>query len=311
MYGRNFGIEEARLLFDEMPDPDAICWTTLILVLTRNDHFEEALKFFYFMHKDYRLVADEFTFGAILMACSNLGRAKQGKQVHGKVLMSGIGANVFVESSLVDMYGKCGLVVDYRGVFDRMLKKNAVSWCVLLGSYCQNDEFKAVLKIFRKMEKESDMYSFGTVLRACAGLTVVRQGKEVHCQYLRRGGWRDVIVESALVDLYAKCGVIDYAQRLFAEVRVRNVITWNSMIYGFTQNGRGEEALMMFTNMVEEEGIMPNYISFIGVLFACSHISLVDQGREYFVSMSKEYTIEVGIEHYTCMVDLQGRAGKL
>ncbi|KAF6167663.1 hypothetical protein GIB67_031246 [Kingdonia uniflora] len=311
MYGRNFGIEEARLLFDEMPEPDGICWTTLISVLTRNDHFEEALKFFYFMHRDYRLVADEFTFGTILTACGNLGRAKQGKQVHGKVVMSGIGANVVVESSLVDMYGKCGLVADSRGVFDRMLKKNAVSWCALLGSYCQNGEFKAVLEIFRKMEKESDMYSFGTVLRACAGLAAVRQGKEVHCQYLRRGGWRDVIVESALVDLYAKCGVIDYTQRLFAEVRVRNVITWNSMICGFAQNGRGKEALMMFTNMVEEEGIMPDYISFIGVLFACSHTGLVDQGREYFVSMSKKYSIEAGIEHYTCMVDLLGRAGKL
>ncbi|KAF6172944.1 hypothetical protein GIB67_035498 [Kingdonia uniflora] len=223
MYGRNFDIEEPRLLMR--------CPSQTLFVGLR-------------LFRDYRLVADEFTFGTILTACGNLGRAKQGKQVHGKVVMSGIGANVVVESSIVDMYGKCDLVTDSRGVFDRMLKKNAISWCALLGSYCQNGEFKAVLEIFRKMEKESDMYSFGTVLRACAGLAAVRQGKEVHCQYLRRGGWRDVIVESALVDFYAKCSVIDYAQRLFAEVRVRNVITWNSMICGFAQNGRGEKKLL-------------------------------------------------------------------
>lgn len=154
----------------------------------------------------------------------------------------------------------------------------------------------------------TDLYAFGTVLRACAGLAALRHGKEVHCQYLRKGGWRDVIVESALVDLYSKCGSVDYAQRIFVQMQVRNMITWNSMICGFAQNGRGGEALRIFSQMVRE-GNKPDYITFIGVLFACSHTGLVDQGRRYFRSMTEDYEIKAGIEHYNCMVDLLGRAG--
>ncbi|OVA20191.1 Pentatricopeptide repeat [Macleaya cordata] len=310
MYGKNFGLEDARKMFDEMGQPDSICWTSVISAFTRNDRFEEALGFFYLMQRKYKLFADGFTFGTVLTACGNLGRVKQGKEVHAKVVMAGICGNVVVESSLVDMYGKCGLVKDSRRVFDRMPKKNSVSWCALLGAYCQNGEFEAVLGIFREMNKEDDLYSFGTILRACAGLAVVRQGKEVHCQYVRKGGWRDIIVESALVDLYAKCGLIDYAQRVFSEIPVRNLITWNSMICGFAQNGKAEEALRMFNEMIKE-GIKPDYISFIGVLFACSHTGLIDQGREYFKSMIQDYEINAGIEHYNCMVDLLGRAGLL
>ncbi|KAF8409340.1 hypothetical protein HHK36_005415 [Tetracentron sinense] len=310
MYGKNSGLEDARRLFDEMPEPDAICWTSVISAFTRNDKFEEALGSFYLMQGKYGLSADGFTFGSVLMACGNLGRVKQGKEVHAKIIMAGIFGNVVVDSSLIDMYGKCGLVEECRRVFDRMRIRNPVSWCALLGGYCQNGNFKSVIDLFRVMENKDDLYSFGTVIRACAGLTAARQGKEVHCQYLRKGGWRDVIVESALVDLYAKCGYIDYAHRAFVQIHSRNLITWNSMICGFAQNGRGGEALRMFNEMVNE-GIKPDYISFIGVLFACSHTGLVDQGRGYFISMTEDYRIKAGIEHYNCMVDLLGRAGLL
>ncbi|XP_057974481.1 pentatricopeptide repeat-containing protein At1g03540 [Malania oleifera] len=309
MYGRNRCLKDARRLFDELLEPDVICWTSVISAHTRNDLYAEALGFFYLMQRTYGLSPDGFTFGTILTACGNLGRLKQGKEVHAKIIVTGICGNVVVESSLVDMYGKCGLVYEAQCVFDRMPKKNSVSWCALLGGYCQNGDFASVIKLFRKMDK-GDLYSFGTVLRACAGLAAVGQGKEVHCQYLRQGSWRDIIVESALVDLYAKCGCIDFAHRIFMQMPVKNLITWNSMICGFAQNGRGEEALRIFGDMVKE-GTKPDYISFVGVLFACSHAGLVHQGREYFTSMTEEYKIKAGIEHYNCMVDLLGRAGLL
>ncbi|XP_007043513.2 PREDICTED: pentatricopeptide repeat-containing protein At1g03540 [Theobroma cacao] len=307
-YGRNWQLKEACEIFDELPEPDAICWTSVISALTRNDLFEEALRFFYLMHRNHGLSPDGFTFGTVLTACGNLGRLRQGKQVHAKVITCGLCGNVVVESSLLDMYGKCGLVDESQCVFDRMSKKNSVSWSALLGVYCQNKDYESVIRIFREMDK-TDLYCFGTVLRACAGLAAVRQGKEVHCQYVRRGGWRDVIVESALVDLYAKCGCIHFAHRIFVQMSSRNLITWNSMIYGFAQNGLGGEALRIFDEMIK--GIKPDYISFIGVLFACSHTGLVDQGRKYFALMTREYGIKPGIEHYNCMVDLLGRAGLL
>ncbi|PIA37285.1 hypothetical protein AQUCO_03000109v1 [Aquilegia coerulea] len=272
MYGRNDGIEECRRLFNEMPEPDAVCWTAVISALTRNDRFKEALWLFYFMHREYRLFPDGFTFGTILTACGNLARVKQGKEVHAKVITFGYCGNLVVESSLLDMYGKCGLVEDSRRVFDGMQNKNVVSRCALLGAYCQNGDFKPGLSLFREMEMR-DMYCFGTLIRVCAGLTVVRQGK-----------------------------------RIFLGIPARNLITWNTMISGFAQNGNAGEALSMFNVMVNQ-GTKPDSITFIAVLFACSHSGLVDQGREYLKIMNEVYKINAGIEHYCCMVDLLGRAG--
>lgn len=251
---------------------------------------------------------DGCTFGSMMTALGNLRRISQGREAHAQVLTRGLcGNNVIVESSTLDMYAKCGMMLEARKVFDKMQVRNAVSWCALLGGYCQNAEYEKVLALFRRMDKEyDDSYSLGTVLRACAGLSSVKPGKEIHCRFLRNGGWRDVVVESALVDLYAKCGALDYAYRIFEASSVRNTITWNAMICGFAQNGHAEGAINLFNRMVRE-GARPDYISFIGVLFACSHTGMVEEGRNYFNSMSKDYGIAPGIEHYNCIVDLLSR----
>ncbi|XP_060202123.1 pentatricopeptide repeat-containing protein At1g03540-like [Lycium barbarum] len=309
MYGKNYDSGSALKLFDELPERDAVCWTSVISALTRNELHEEALALFYAMHGKNGLLPDLFTFGSVLTALGNSGRSRQGREVHAKIVTSGLCGNVVVDSSLVDMYAKCGVVDESRHVFDRMDKRNSVSWCALMGGYCQKGEFETVIELFRTMG-EVDLYSFGTVLRACAGLAALKSGKEVHCQYLRRGGWSDVIVESALVDLYAKCGFDNYACVIFRQMKVRNSVTWNSMISGFAQNGKGEEAIAVFKEMISE-GVKPDYISFIAVLFACSHSGMVDEGRKYFLSMINEYGIKAHIEHYSCMVDLLGRVGEV
>ncbi|GLT29768.1 hypothetical protein SLA2020_046130 [Shorea laevis] len=308
-YGRNCQVMDAYQVFNELPEPDAICWTSVISALTKNDMYRESLCFFYLMQRNHGLRLDEYTFGTVLTACGNLERLKQGKQVHAKVITYGLQGNVVVESSLVDMYGKCGLLNLSQHVFDRMPKKNSVSWSALLGAYCQNNDHESVFRIFSEMDVV-DIYCFGTVLRACAGLAAVRQGKEVHCQYVRRDSCRNVIVESALVDLYAKSGCIDFAHRIFTSMPVKNSITWNAMINGFAQNGRVGEALSIFEEMINK-GMKPDYISFIGVLSGCGHAGLVDQGRKCFTLMVEEYGIKPRIEHYNCMVDLLGRAGLL
>ncbi|PIM99298.1 hypothetical protein CDL12_28207 [Handroanthus impetiginosus] len=308
MYGRTFKPSECRQLFDHMLEPDAVCATSVISAFTRCDLYQEALGMFYLMCRKYRFLPDWFTFGSALTALGNLERLKQGKEVHAQVVTGGFHGNVFVDSSLVDMYAKCGMVEESQHVFDRMERKNSVSWCALMGGYCRDGDFEVVIELFRNMEK--DLYSFGTVLRACAGLAAVKLGREVHCQYLKRGSWRDVVVESALVDLYAKCGYVDFAYRIFLKMPIKNLITWNSMIGGFAQNGRGEEAVRVFDQMIQES-VQPDYISFLEVLFACSHSGMVDEGRKYFNSMHKDYGLKARTEHYNCMVDLLGRAGKI
>lgn len=306
MYGKNLRPLDARKVFDEMSEPDSVCWTSMISAYTRTDFYAEALELFCRMLGTYGDCLDDFTFGSVLMALANLGRVEQGKEMHAKVVTSGLAGNIFVQSSLVDMYAKFGLMDESRHVFDRIKGRNTVSWSALLGGYCQNGHFDKVIELFRAMD-EFELYCFGTVLRACAGLVALKPGKEMHCQYLKRGGWRDVIVESALIDLYAKCGCFDYAYSIFTKMQVKNLITWNSMISGFAQNGRGGEAVQLFNQMITED-IKPDYITFISVLFACSHSGLIDEGRKVFALMTNEFKIKPGFEHYSCMVDLLGRA---
>ncbi|KAH6775323.1 Pentatricopeptide repeat superfamily protein [Perilla frutescens var. hirtella] len=308
MYGRSSEPSDCRQLFDEMLEPDSVCCTSIVSALTRCDLYLDALVMFHRMRRKFGFLPDCFTFGSALAALGNLERLKQGKEVHALVVTGGFSADVFVGSSLIDMYAKCGILEESRRVFDGMPRKNSVSWTALLGGYCRKGEFEVVVELFRSMEK--DLYSFGTVLRACSGLAAEKLGMEVHCQYLKRGSWRDVVVESALVDLYAKCGRVDFAYRIFLKMPAKNLITWNSMIGGFAQNGRGGEAIRIFDQMIRE-GVKPDYISFIEVLFACSHSGLVDEGQNYFISMCNDYEIKARIEHYSCMVDLLGRAGKI
>ncbi|CAL5186935.1 unnamed protein product [Lathyrus oleraceus] len=307
MYGWSRAVEDAQRVFDDLPEKDDVfCWTAIVSTFTRNDMFKEALKLFYVMQRVRGLVPDGFTFGTVLTACANLGLLRQGKEVHAKVVGLGFGGNVVVESSLLDMYGKCGSVRHSRIVFDRLSDdKNSVTWTAMLGVYCQNKEYQNVLDLVRE-RGVLDFYGFGIVLRACSGLAAVNHGKEVHCKYVRNGGWKDVIIESALVDLYAKCGMVDFARTVFAHMEVRNLITWNSMISGFAQNGNGVEALVLFEDMIKE-GIIPDSITFVAVLFACSHAGLVDEGRRFFALMG-EYGIKPVVEHYNCMIDLLGRA---
>ncbi|KAK3134086.1 hypothetical protein QOZ80_6AG0544850 [Eleusine coracana subsp. coracana] len=307
MYGHVGAPGDARKAFGEMCTPDGICYTSLISAFVRNDWFNEAVRWFRTMMTTDGLLPDGCTLGSIMTALGNLKRARQGREAHAQVVTRGLCGNVVVESSTLDMYAKCGMMVDARKVFDRMKVRNAVSWCALLRGYCQSGEHEEVLSLFRQMDKkDDDWYSMGTLLRSCSGLSAVKLGKEIHCRFMRMRGCKDVVVESALVDLYAKCGAVEYAYRVFEISSFRNAITWNAMICGFAQNGHGEQAICLFNQMVRE-GARPDYISFIGVLFACSHTGMVEQGRNYFNSMSKEYGIAPGIEHYNCIVDLLSR----
>uniref|UniRef100_A0A803N1K4 Pentatricopeptide repeat-containing protein n=1 Tax=Chenopodium quinoa TaxID=63459 RepID=A0A803N1K4_CHEQI len=198
-----------------------------------------------------------------------------------------------------------GSILSACGNLERLKQGKEVHARVITAGLCGN--VVAESSLVDMMMKDPDLYSLGTLIRACAGLAAVKQGREVHCQYIRKG-MRGHIIESALVDLYAKCGCVDYAQRLFMQMPNRNLISWNTMISGFAQNGRGLEAIELFNKMVQE-GVQPDYISFLSVIFACSHTGLVEQGQEYFFSMTEVYGIKPGTEHCNCMVDLLGRAG--
>ncbi|CBI15169.3 hypothetical protein VitviT2T_026210 [Vitis vinifera] len=256
---------------------------------------------------------DSSTFPTVLKSVAQLCRQELGKAIHCCIIQMGFESNVYVSTALVNMYGTCSSVSDARQVFDEIPDRNIVSWNALITGYNHNRMFRKVIDVFREMQiagaKPVEVTMVG-VLLACAHLGALNQGRWID-DYIDHNRLRlNVFVGTALIDMYAKCGVVDEAEKIFKAMRVKNVYTWNVLISGYAMNGRGESALQAFSRMIMEK-FKPDEVTFLGVLCACCHQGLVNEGRTYFTSMKEEFGLRPRIEHYGCMVDLLGRAGFL
>lgn len=312
MYAKFGKIESARRLFDEMFERNLVSWNTMIAGYAQNEHADEAIKLFHQMQLD-GVVPDSVTVLSVLQACAHSGDLEEGKLIHDYILRNGFQSDVFVANSLVDMYAKCGFIDKACGLFDKMSKREAVSWNSMIAGYAQNGHANEALSLFNQMlltDVKPNVVTMVSVLPACAHLSALQQGRRIHGYIIRSGFNADVSVGNALIDMYAKCGNIGIACQYFDQMSYRNVVTWNAMIAGYGMQGHGKEGLALFSQMQETE-VKPNHITFICILSACSHTGLVDKGWQYFHSMSKCYCIVPRMEHYACMVDLLGRAGRL
>lgn len=219
----------------------------------------------------------------------------------------------FVGSMLIDMYGKCGEVLNARNVFDGLQNRNVVVWTALMTAYLQNGYFEESLNLFTCMDREGTLpneYTFAVLLNACAGIAALRHGDLLHARVEKLGFKNHVIVRNALINMYSKSGSIDSSYNVFTDMIYRDIITWNAMICGYSHHGLGKQALQVFQDMVSAEEC-PNYVTFIGVLSAYSHLGLVKEGFYYLNHLMRNFKIEPGLEHYTCMVALLSRAGLL
>eukprot|EP01018_Ginkgo_biloba_P010381 Gb_31374 [translate_table: standard] len=322
MFAKCESMEYALQVFDKMPEKNVISWTAMIARYVEIGDGEEAFKFYCLM----RLAGvkpNHYTFTSVLSACGCLAVMEKGKQVHAHAVKTGFESVVSVENSLIDMYAKCGSIEHARQVFDRMHKRNLVSWNGMIAGYtqarysykdfnffCHGEE---ALKLLSKMQREGmklDFFTFASVLTACASLAALEQGKQIHTHVIKTGLESDVSVASALVTMYAKVGSIEGAHTVFSQMTERNVVSWTAMITGYAQHGKAKDALQLFEEM-KLAGVKANHITFIGVLFACSHVGLVHEGQRYYNSMIKDHGIMPSMDHYACMVDLFGRAGHL
>ncbi|XP_065846889.1 pentatricopeptide repeat-containing protein At2g13600-like [Euphorbia lathyris] len=347
--------DEAARLFSSMPVPDQCSWNSIIAGFAQHDRFEEALGYFIRMHRK-GFVLNEYTFGSGLCACSGLKDLRMGSQIHALMFKSQFSLDVFVSmmenvtlaepkqglqihdcvvecdnfrddlilsNALVDMYAKCGRIDEARYIFDRMrmrnvvlVKRNVVSWNALIAGYIQNGESEEALVLFRMLKRESispTHYTFGNILNACANLADLQLGRQAHTDLLKQGYQSqhgDVFVGNSLLDMYMKCGSVEEACQVFEKMVEKNIVSWNAMIVGYSQNGYGIEAIELFKEMLAF-GEKPDKITMIGVLSGCRHGGLVEEGRHYFMSMSEKYGLVASEDHYTCMVDLLGRAGCL
>jgi pentatricopeptide repeat protein len=263
----------------------------------------------------FQLIApNKFTFPFLVKACAALpGSPTVGLQAHAAALKFGFATDHYVSNTLIHMYS-CfggGFLGDARILFDRMPKESTVTWSAMIGGYVRGGMSSDAVELFREMQASGvrpDEVTVIGVLAAAADLGALELARWVGRFVHREGIGRSVTLCNALIDSLAKCGDVDGAVAVFKEMEERTVVSWTSVIDALAMEGRGKEAVGVFEEM-KSAGVRPDDVAFIGVLTACSHAGMVDDGCSYFDSMKMEYGIVPKIEHYGCMVDMFGRAG--
>ncbi|XP_030481234.1 pentatricopeptide repeat-containing protein At2g03880, mitochondrial [Cannabis sativa] len=312
MYAKCGDLNSAKRALENMESDDVVSLNSMIVGCVRQGYLKDALILFKEMHaRDMK--TDHFTYPSILNSFAVLKEIEQAKSVHGLIIKTGFEAYVLVGNSLIDMYAKQGNLVSAYQTFNLILDKDVISWTSLVSGYAHNGYYEKAFELFHEMRVAGvypDQFVIASVLSACAELTVLEFGQQIHSNCTKSGLRPSLSVDNSLVTMYAKCGCIEEANKVFDSMRVRNVISWTALIVGYAQNGRGKDSLKFYDQMIAT-GTNPDFITFIGLLFACSHAGLLENGRTYFESMDKVYGIKPGPEHYACMIDLLGRSGKL
>ncbi|KAG9458266.1 hypothetical protein H6P81_002774 [Aristolochia fimbriata] len=272
---------------------------------------DRAASFFALMRR-HDISPNKFTFPFLLKASALLHDSNLVKQIHGNVVKFGFDDDLFVQNTLVHGYSSVAQGLDSaRRIFDGMPISDSVSWSAMIGGYVKNSRSSEAIGLFRKMQMagvKPDEITMLNLLSACADVGALEIGRWI-ARYVDRDAaiLKTVPLCNALIHMFAKCGGMDDALRLFHDMREKTIVTWTSVIDGLAMHGRGVEAVVLFEDM-KVKGVVPDSVAFICVLTACSHAGMVDQGRQYFESMS-EFDIVPTIEHYGCMVDLFSRAG--
>ncbi|XP_042488050.1 pentatricopeptide repeat-containing protein At4g04370-like [Macadamia integrifolia] len=312
MYLKCGNVQNALLMFNEIEDKDVISWTAMISGLVQNDRADEALNIFHSMLKSGGMPSTA-TIASALAACAQLGSSSLGTSIHGYIIRQKIKVDTAAENSLLTMYAKCGHLEQSWAVFDRIEDRDVVSWNAIVAGYAQNGNLDKALCLFNEMREacqRPDPITVVSLLQACASIGALHQGKWIHNFVIRNGVGPSISIDTALIDVYSKCGDINAAQRCFDDMPEHDLVSWSTMIAGYGSHGKGETALRMYSEFLGT-GIEPNHVIFLAVLSACSHSGLVSQGLSVFQSMTQDFGIEPKLEHRACIVDLLTRAGRV
>lgn len=339
---RSYGVSA----FSQVRYPNAFLYTALIKGYLSDGMFKESVLVYNSMKRD-GITPVSFTFTALLKASASELNVNLGRQLHGEsVKLGGFSLDSFVLNVLMDMYLKCGWLDCGSKVFDEMPERDSISWTSLIDAYAkagkmdyarelfytspvkdmvvwtamvtgfvQNAKPKEALEYFEQMQKASvqiDEVTLSAVINACAQLGAIKYANWIRqiAENLGFSPANDLHIGSAMIDMYSKCGSLEEAYNVFKNLHNKNVYSYSSMIYGFAMHGRANSALQLFDEMVRNN-VRPNLVTFIGVLTACSHGGLIDQGHRFFETMESSYGVKPCNNHYNCMVDLLGRTGRL
>ncbi|KAK7390131.1 hypothetical protein VNO78_25430 [Psophocarpus tetragonolobus] len=336
-------LEAAYDVFNKSCVRDLVTWNAMITGCVRRGLANEAKKLYWEMEAE-KVKPNEITMLGIISSCSQLQDLNLGREFHRYVEELGLELTIPLNNALIDMYVKCGDLLAARVLFDNMAHKTLVSWTIVILGYArfsfldvarellykipeksvvpwnaiisgcvQAKNSKEALALFHEMQImkiEPDEVTMVNCLSACSQLGALDVGIWIHHYIERHNLSLDVTLGTALVDMYAKCGNIARALQVFQDIPQRNCLTWTAIICGLALHGNACDAISYFSKMICS-GLKPDEVTYLGVLSACCHGGLVEEGRKYFFQMSSKYNISPQLKHYSCMVDLLGRAGHL
>lgn len=329
-------------MFDQIPHPDQILYNSIISAYSRLSFSEETIeKFISMRHRDIQI--DYYTIPPVLKSCSSLPAIELGKQIHSLVTISGLDSTVYVHTALIDFYAKIGdidsakqvfdgiivkdpicyncLISGYsksgdvitaRKLFDEMTEKTVVSWNSMLSCYAHNGDYLEGFRIFERMQIEecrANEYTVATVLSICAKLGNLEMGSRVKIFIDDSKLCTNIVVSTALLEMYVKCGAVDEARREFDQMVERDVVAWSAMIAGYAQNGRSSEALELF-ELMKSEQIKPNYVSIVSVLSACAQLSSVEAG-ESIGSYVESHGLDSNLHVASALLGMYSKCGNI
>ncbi|CAJ2647338.1 unnamed protein product [Trifolium pratense] len=309
MYAKFDRMRDARLVFDRVLDKDVVLCTALIVGYNQHGFDGEALEVFEEM-VDRRIKPNEYTLASVLVSCGNLGDLINGKSIHGLVVKSGLESVVASQTSLLTMYSKCSKVEDSIKVFNQLAYASHVTWTSFIVGLVQNGREEVAVSVFREMIRCSiipNHFTLSSILHACSSLAMLEVGEQIHAVTMKLGVDGNKYADAALIHLYGKCGTVEKARSVFDSLNELDLVSINSMIYAYAQNGFGHEALQLFERM-KNLGLAPNAVTFISILLACNNAGLVEEGCQIFSFIRDNHNVELTRDHFTCMIDLLGRA---
>ncbi|XP_074280842.1 pentatricopeptide repeat-containing protein At4g30700 [Silene latifolia] len=312
LYSKCGNPSTARLLFRQMRKPDLVCYNAIISGFTSNGDAKSSVSIFRELLCSGQKVNSSTIVGLIPVG-SPFGHIVLTSSIHGFCVKIGMIGVPSVSTAITTVYSRINEIDKARQLFDESPEKSLPAWNAMISGYTQNGLTERAVSLFQEMQKcqvRPNPMTISSILSACAQLGALSLGKWVHNLINKEKMESNIYVTTALIDMYAKCGSIVKARELFNTMIEKNVVSWNAMISGYGLHGQGREALNLFNTMLES-GISPSKITFLCILYACSHAGLVSEGNDIFHSMVHVHSCEPVAEHYACMVDLYGRAGQL
>lgn len=314
MYSKCQDADSAFKVFDAMPRRNRVSWNSILTGFVFNERHLDALTLFYSMGKE-GIEADEVTLVNVLQTSKHL-RMFHCKSVHCVTIRRGYVSNELLLNSLIDTYAKCNDVDHAWKLFNGMKKRDVVSWSTMISGFASCGRPEEAIAVFHEMmqlqaqDQKPNEITIINLFEACSASAELKRSKWAHGIAIRTGLSAEVAVGTAIVDMYSKCGSIGESRKAFGQILEKNTVSWSAMIAAYGMNGLGHEALALLAEM-KLYGLKPNAVTILSVLSACSHGGLVEEGVSLFNSMAQDHGVEPRLEHYTCVVDMLGRAGKL